>query len=238
MGKQNFMSTTQVLFYLSIPVWLFLFPLIFQFTPSDHMQGLVQKIFYLHVPTAWVSFFGFFLSFVYAIGYLKNRNPKNDYRSAAAAVTGWVFTTGVLITGPIWAKPIWGDWWNWSDQRLVSFFILWLSYSGYLLLRTSIHEPQKRARLSSSISILSFLNVPLVYFAIRLWNTPSHPGPVIAGDENSGMGPEMILTFWYSVFAFTLLFFLLFTITKTFMEQKEMAKKYFNNAERINHEKH
>lgn len=173
-------------------------------------QGNAQRIFYFHVPTAWVSFSGFLISFIYSILYLIKRNTDHDRMATVFAVTGWVFTTGVLITGPLWAKPIWGVFWNWSDERLISFFVLWLAYFSYMILRISISDSSKRARLSAGLSIIAFLNVPLVYFAIRIWNTPAHPGAVIAGGEGSGLGNmDMKVGFWTGVLCFHLLFFLI-----------------------------
>ena len=208
---------SKLLFLLTLLCWFALVPAIMHYAPSDRAQGIVQKIFYFHVPTAWVSFVGFLSSFIYAIRYLRSRDLQYDLKSSAHAITGWLFTTGVLITGPIWAKPIWGDWWNWSDQRLVSFFILWLAYSGYIVLRLTMPDPEKKARFSALLSILAFLDVPLVYFAIRLWNTPSHPGAVIAGGKESGLASiEMKLTFWFAVVAFTLLYFLFYSMNYHF----------------------
>ncbi len=177
--------------------------------PSDVSQGVAQRIFYYHVPTAWVSFLGFAISLVYSVLYLRKRNLRHDSLAAAYAIAGWVFTTGVIITGPLWAKPIWGDFWNWSDQRLISFFILWLAYAGYLLMRTGMPDPHKRARFSAVLAIVAFIDVPLVYLAIRIWNTPSHPAAVIGGDEKSGLyDPRMGIAFLTAMIAFQLIFFL------------------------------
>jgi len=208
-----------------ITAWLTSF-----WVPSDHAQGNAQRIFYYHVPTAWVSFLGFAFSMYYSVLYLKKRDLYYDSMAAAYATIGWVFTTGVIITGPLWAKPIWGDFWNWSDQRLVSFFVLWLAYAGYILLRSGIADPYKKARFSSILGIVAFLDVPLVYLAIRIWNTPSHPGAVIGGGKKSGMDPAMGITFLTAMIAFTLLFFLLVHLyfhliqSEHFMHEKNSNK--------------
>lgn len=203
-----------VIFYglsaFTLIAWLCFLILAFFIVPSDAAQGVAQRIFYFHVPTAWVSFTAFAVTFGYSIAYLKSRNLKHDRRAAAYALTGWIFTTGVMITGPLWAKPIWGDFWNWADQRLMSFFVLWLMFAAYIFMRSGIRETDKRARFSSVLGILAFLNVPLVYMAIRIWNTPSHPSAVIAGKKGSGLqDPSMVVTFFVAVFAFHLLMFLL-----------------------------
>lgn len=210
-----------VLLMIALLLWVFAAIYVFFIVPSDYQQGIMQRIFYYHVPTAWVSFLGFLMSFIYAIAYLKKRNLEYDIKSATYAVTGWIFTTGVMISGPLWAKPIWGDYWNWSDQRLVSFFILWLAFAGYILLRMGIPDLHKRARLSAVLSILAFIDVPLVFFAIRIWNTPSHPGAVVAAKKGSGLfHPDMKIAFFASLAAYTILFFAINFLIQTTLKQK------------------
>ena len=180
------------------------------FVPSDAEQGVTQRIFYFHVPTAWVSFIALGISFYYSIVYLRRREISQDIKAFSYAKIGWFFTTGVLITGPLWAKPIWGVYWNWSDQRLLTFFILWLIFTAYLVLRNNISDLHKKARFSSVLCILGFINVPLVYLSIRIWDTPSHPGPVVGGTGASGIeDPMMRVTLWFSFICFLLLMFLL-----------------------------
>ena len=188
--------------------------------PIDGQQGPVQKIFYYHVPTAWVSFICFTVAFYQSIKYLRTRDFSHDQKALIYAATGYVFTTGVLVTGPLWAKPIWGDFWNWADQRLMSFFVLWLSYGGYLFLRLSVPSPEKKARLSAVLAIIAYLNVPLVYLSIRIWNTPSHPGPVVGGKEDSGVTPEMRIVFWYCVISFHLLLAILLPLLRKTLQQR------------------
>jgi len=125
-------------------------------------------------------------------------------RALAAAEVGVLFTTLVLITGPIWAKPIWGIWWTW-DARLTLTLVLWLIYVGYLMLRHYVENPARRSTLAAVVGIIGFIDVPLVYFAIRWWRT-QHPQPVIAGGDDSGLDPRMALTFWVCTATFILLF--------------------------------
>jgi heme exporter protein C len=176
--------------------------------PPDVEQGVVQKIFYFHVPSAWISFFAFFVVFLLSFRYLTTRDRKYDIRAHAAAEIGVLFCTLVLITGPIWAKPIWGIWWTW-DARLTLTLVLWLIYVAYLMLRHYVESSEKRATLSAIVGIIGFIDVPLVYFAIRWWRT-QHPSPVIMGGEDSGMPPDMRYTLLASTIAFTFLFFYLF----------------------------
>jgi heme exporter protein C len=119
--------------------------------------------------------------------------------AVSSAEVGLAFITVVLITGPIWAHPVWGIWWTW-DARLTSTFVLWLLYLSYLLLRTLIEEPDRRALLSALFGIFAFLDVPLVFGAIRWWRT-QHPAPVIMGGPGSGLEPTMRMVFFFSVLA-------------------------------------
>jgi len=182
--------------------------MIFFYAPIESEMGIVQKIFYVHVPLAWNAFLGFAMVFYYSFRYLSTRNPRYDRRALSAAEVGVLFTTLVLITGPIWAKPVWGIWWTW-DARLTLTLVLWLIYVGYLMLRRYIESPERRAVLAAVVGITGFIDVPLVYFAIRWWRT-QHPQPVIAGGEDSGLDPAMAATLWVSVAAFTFLFLALF----------------------------
>jgi heme exporter protein C len=173
----------------------------------DAEQGVVQKIFYFHVPSAWISFFAFFVVFLQSFRYLTTRDRKFDIRAHAAAEIGVLFCTLVLITGPIWAKPIWGIWWTW-DARLTLTLVLWLIYVAYLMLRHYVESDEKRATLAAIVGIVGFIDVPLVYFAIRWWRT-QHPAPVIMGGDDAGMPPEMYTVLLASTIAFMLLFFYL-----------------------------
>jgi heme exporter protein C len=182
--------------------------MIFFYAPIESKMGVVQKIFYFHVPLAWNAFLGFLIVFVASFRYLATRDPKWDARALAAAEVGVLFTTLVLITGPIWAKPVWGIWWTW-DARLTLTLVLWLIYAGYLMLRRYVESPDRRATLAAIVGIAGFIDVPLVYFAIRWWRT-QHPQPVVMGGEDSGLDPKMATTLWICTAAFLLLFVVLF----------------------------
>jgi heme exporter protein C len=121
-----------------------------------------------------------------------------------------MFCTLVLITGPLWAKPVWGIWWTW-DARLTLTLVLWLIYVSYVLLRHYVTSAEKRATLSAILGIIGFIDVPLVYFAIRWWRT-QHPQPVFGGGQGSGLDPRMSATLWACTVAFTLFFAYLYRI--------------------------
>ncbi len=112
--------------------------------PTEATMGLIQRIFYFHVPFGWSAFVAFAISFVSSIAYLRSRAPKWDWLAVSSAEVGLPFVTVMLVTGPIWAHPVWGIWWTW-DARLTSTFVLWVLYVCYLLLRTLIDEPERRA---------------------------------------------------------------------------------------------
>lgn len=179
--------------------------LIFMFAPEESSMGQVQRIFYFHVPSAWVSFLAFFVVFVASIGYLWKKDQKYDIVAFSAAEIGVVFATLVLITGPIWARPVWNTWWEWSP-RLTLFLVLWFIYIAYLMLRKFVEGEERSARFAAVFGIVGFVDVPIVYLSIRLWRD-IHPSPVIAGGEGSGLHPDMKIAFFFSLFTFTLLFF-------------------------------
>jgi len=171
----------------------------FYIAPEERTMGVVQRIFYFHVGSAWAGMDAFFLCFIGNLLYVWRRDQKYDWLSVASAEVGLALMTVVLITGPIWAKPAWGIYWTW-DARLTSTFVLWLLYVSYLLLRSLVEEPERRALLSALFGIFAFLDVPLVYFSIRWWRT-QHPAPVIMGGPGSGLDPTMSKVFFFSVLA-------------------------------------
>jgi heme exporter protein C len=147
--------------------------------PTERTMGMIQRIFYFHVPSAWTAFVAFLIVFVANIAYLLSRASKWDWLGVSAAEVGLAFCSAVLVTGPIWAKPVWGIWWTW-DARLTSTFVLWVLYVSYLLLRTLVSDAERRAIVSAVFGIFAFLDVPLVYLSIWFWRT-QHPQPLIGG---------------------------------------------------------
>lgn len=163
---------------------------IFFIAPDEATMHAIQRIFYIHVASAWTAGVAFFVVALFGVLYLVKRDPRYDWAGIAGAETALAFTSVVLITGPIWAKPIWGIWWTW-DPRLTSTFVLWLMYIAYLLIRTLVDDPQRRAILCAVYGIFAFADVPLVFMTIRWWRG-QHPSPVIAGAQpGSGLDPTM-----------------------------------------------
>ena len=192
--------TTLTLIAMMLSIYL-----VFMYVPTEVTMGEVQKIFYFHVPSAWLAFFAFFLVFVFSIIYLLRRNKRWDTLAASSAEIGVLFCTLVLVTGPIWAKPIWGVWWTW-DARLTLTLVLWLIYVAYIMLRHYMSDPERRATFSAVLGIIGFIDVPMVYFSIRWWRT-QHPQPVVSGGEGSGIEGPMLMTLMVCLSTFTLLFF-------------------------------
>jgi heme exporter protein C len=201
--------------------------LVFIWVPNEKTMGIIQRIFYFHVPSAWVGFLAFGVVFVASIAYLVKRNDQWDMIAAISAELGLVFCSIMLVTGPIWAKPVWGIWWTW-DPRLTLALVLWLIYVAYVMLRIYVVDEGKRARLSAVVGIIGFLDVPLVYMSIRWWRT-QHPAPVMAGGEKSGLAPEMMFVFIFCLVTFTALFFYLlqkrYRVERAEQEINELYKK-------------
>src|SRR5499427_4921794 len=191
--------------------------------PTERTMGLIQRIFYFHAATAWAGETTFFVCFVANLLYIWKRNPKYDWLGVTCAEVGLVCITVVLITGPIWAHPVWGIWWTW-DARLTSTFVLWLLYVSYLLLRTLVEEPDRRALLSSLFGIFAFIDVPLVFGAIRWWRT-QHPQPVIMGGQGSGLDPAMKSVFFFSALAMHV--FMAFLLTERYALEKLRTESDF-----------
>lgn len=173
------------------------------YAPVERTQGVVQKIFYMHVSSAWSSYLAFFICFVSSILYLWKRDRAWDLLALAGAEVGVIFCTAVLLSGPFWGKPIWGAWWTW-DARLTSTLILWLIFLGYLLLRPFAGEGERGARFAAVLAIVGFCDIPLVHLSVRWWRT-LHPDPVVLNPEGPQLPPEMLLTLFLTLAAFTLL---------------------------------
>ena len=175
------------------------------FTPLEARQGAAQKIFYIHVPAAWVAFMAFGFVAIASGVYLWLRDPRLDRFAESSAEVGVVFTTIVLITGPLWAKPIWGTWWAWWDVRLVSTLFLWFIYVAYLVLRGAVESPELRARYSAVLGILGALLIPFVHLSVYMFAT-MHPKPIIGKPDKPSLPNEMLLTFLIAMVSFTLLY--------------------------------
>ena len=177
--------------------------LVFLYAPTDRNLGLSQRIFYFHVSMAWVGFLAFFWVLVGSVGYLWKRSQKMDRLAYASAEIGVVFTTLMLITGVLWAKPTWGVWWTW-DPKLTTSLILWLIYVAYLMLRAYSPRGDQGARFAAILGIIGFIDVPIIYLSVVWWRTV-HPN-VVGTAATGSLEPSMRMVLMACTVAFTLLF--------------------------------
>ncbi|MEW6088462.1 MAG: cytochrome c biogenesis protein CcsA [bacterium] len=176
---------------------------IFILSPVEETMGIIQKIFYFHVASAWLSFFSFFIVFISSIIFLWKKEKIWDIVAHSSAEIGIIFCTIVLITGPIWARPIWNAWWSW-DARLTTTLVLWMIYMAYIFIRPFTENEVKGAKASAVFGIIGFIDVPIVYMSIRWWRT-IHPQAVIAS-KKGGLDPVMLKTLIISIIGFTFLY--------------------------------
>ncbi len=194
-----------VLFGLTFAAMLLSLYTIFIYAPIEKVMGVVQKIFYFHLPLALLSFLAFFIVFIASLIYLYTRQVRWDILAHSSAEVGVVFCSLVLITGSIWARPIWNVWWTW-DPRLTTVLILWLMYIAYLMLRKLLTPGSQMLNIASVFGIISFINVPITFFAIRMWRTIH---PVVVDTKGVHISSPMLNTLLISMGAFCLFFFLL-----------------------------
>jgi heme exporter protein C len=176
----------------------------FIYAPTEMIMGEVQRIFYFHLASAWTGLLSFFFVFLGGAFYLWSKKPAYDYFAHAAVELGILFMSIVLITGPIWAKPVWGAWWTW-DPRLTSTFVLWLIFVAYLMLRSSLKDHPAVRTYAAVYGIIGFIDVPIVWMSIHWWRT-IHPKVISA--QKIALEPRM----WTSVLVCFITMILLYTV--------------------------
>lgn len=188
---------------LFIALWMAL-----RYAPREIVMRDVQRVFYFHVAAGWTGMLGYLLAVITSVAFLRTRKPLWDAASLTGVEIGLVFTALCVISGSIWARPIWNTWWTW-DPRLTTAFIMELIYVAYLLLRRGVEDPDQRGRFSAVYAIVGFITVPLTFLSIRIFRT-IHPVIIgtaaSAGGSSFEMSPRMLQTFLFSLFAFTVLF--------------------------------
>ena len=172
--------------------------------PADATQGDVQRIMYVHVPSAWLAYLAFFVTLVAGILFLVRGDLRFDRAAVASAEIGLLLTGLTIATGAIWGKATWGKWWDW-DPRLTTTAILFVIYAGYLLVRQSIAERRRRARLAAVFGIVGFVNVPIVHFSV-LWWRGLHQPPTVLRPGQPTIEPVLLGALLAGVVAFTLLY--------------------------------
>jgi heme exporter protein C len=195
----------KILDWLTVVLFAIATYLVLVFAPMEATMGNVQRVFYFHVSAGWVGMIGYLLAVVAGIAYLRTANRKWDVVGLAGIEIGLVFMLINIVTGSIWARPIWNTWWTW-DPRLVTATIMELVYIAYIMLRQGIEDPNRRARFGAIYAIVGFVSVPLTFLSIRIWRT-IHPVVIGSGDPGAtgafDMTPDMRIAFFFSLFTFT-----------------------------------
>jgi heme exporter protein C len=195
---------------------------IFFLAPEEKSMGAAQRIFYVHVAVAWSGLMALIVSAITGAIYLFRRDLAWDHWSQAAAELGWLGCGLALITGSLWARAAWSAWWTW-DPRLTTTFILWLIYSGYFLIRGSLEDAHRRARMGAVMTILGMLDLPLVFLATR-WLRGMHP-------VLQGMEPSMRTALIVGLASFSALFALLLIMRKTQLRQANLLAMWKSEIE-------
>ncbi len=182
--------------------------MVFFYAPTEAVMGQVQRVFYFHVAAGWVGMLAFLVAAIAGVAYLAKGNRKWDIVGLSAIEIGIVFAFINIVTGSIWARPIWNTWWTW-DPRLTTATVMELIYVAYLMLRQGIEDPDRRARFGAVYAIVGFLSVPLTFFSARLFRTIH---PVVIGSNEAGaqgqfdMTSLMLQTFMFSLITFSFVF--------------------------------
>jgi len=182
--------------------------MVFFWVPTERTQGVVQRIFYIHVPAAWVAFMAFGIVAVFSALYLWRKDVRFDMAAYSAAEGGMVYTVIVLLTGPLWGRVAWGAWWVW-DPKLTLTLLLWFIYLGYFLVRASTDNSERGKRFAAVLGIVGALDIPLIYFSV-VWFRSMHPGPVVMKADGPSIEPEMLAALFTGLGSSTLIFFSLF----------------------------
>jgi heme exporter protein C len=172
---------------------------------TDISLGISQRIYYVHVPSAWVAFMAFGIVALCSIVYLWLKDERADAAAAAAAEGGMVFTTVALMTGSLWGKIAWGTWWRW-EGRLILTLLLWFIYLGYFMVRSGTENPDRGRKLSAVVGIIGALTLPINHLSVK-WYNGLHPQPVVLKPEAASADGDMVITLLTSLLAFTLVFF-------------------------------
>jgi heme exporter protein C len=200
-GLKALTAVTAVLFAIALYLVLF-------YAPREAVMGDVQRVFYFHVAAGWVGALAFLVTAIAGVMVLRRSERRWDHVAVASVEIGVVFTLINIVTGSIWARPIWNTWWTW-DPRLVTATIMELVYLAYLMLRQGIEDPERRARIGASYGIVGFISVPITFLSIRLLRT-IHPVVIGSGDPTAqgsfDMSPKMLQAFMFSLLTFTFVY--------------------------------
>ncbi len=196
-------------------------PMAFLYAPEDAVQGPAQRIFYFHVPIAWIGMLAFVVMTVASIGYLWKRDERWDWAARASAEIGTVFITLTLITGSIWGRTTWGTWWSW-DPKLTASLILWFMYIGYLMVRSYMGRTPASANAGAVLAIIGVFDVPIIYEAVNLWRG-IHPSAEVG--VAGALPPSVVLTLMVSLVGFTLFYAFLMLQLYQFQKLQTLAQR-------------
>jgi heme exporter protein C len=208
------MKPLMILTFLGMILSLYL---AFIYAPTEVVMGHIQRIFYFHMGAVWVATIAFTVVFIASIQYLRKESRFWDILALSSAEIGILFTTLTIITGSIWAKPVWGTWWTW-DPQLTTTFILWILYVAYLMLRSATGSNLKQAKFAAVFGIIAFIDLPLVYLSVRLMRGIS---PVVFGGRGGGIAPRMMFTLAVCLITFTILYTVLLKHRMNVEEMKD-----------------
>jgi heme exporter protein C len=197
--------------------------------PPDRLQGELQRLMYVHVPSAWLAYLAFAVTLVGSAGWLLRRRERWDRLAGASAEIGVFFTGLTLVTGSIWAKPVWGVWWTW-DPRLVTTALLFFIYLGYLALRRSIVDPQARATRAAVLGAVAFVQVPIVHLSVVWWRTLHQP-PTVIRPGGPSMDGDMLAALLVNLIAFTLVYLALLRRRIALARLGEEAERHLSGQE-------
>ena len=196
-------ATPDILIIASTVIMGLVLYLIFFWVPTEQNLGVSQRIFYYHLPLAWIGMISIVLVAIFSVLYLITKKEKWDNLAYATAELGTLLISLLLVTGILWTRPVWGVWWTW-DPRLTTSLILWLIYVAYLMLRAYSSNRQQGAKYAALLGIAGFIDVPIVYLSIYWWRTV-HPQPLVGpATSGGGLDPSMQTALMISTLAFTL----------------------------------
>jgi heme exporter protein C len=193
--------------------------------PPDYQQGDSVRIMFIHVPSAWLSMFGYAVMALAALGSLVWRHPLADVTQKAAAPIGAAFTFLALVTGSIWGKPMWGTWWVW-DARLTSELVLLLVYLGLIALWQAVEDPGKAARAAAILTLVGTINLPIIKFSVDWWNTLHQPASVFRAG-----GPTIDAALLKPLFAMALAMTLLYVVLLLMAIRNEILRRRVRTLE-------
>ena len=205
---KRFHALGAVLVALGIVTMLVVHWMVAFWVPTEAEQGIVQRIFYIHVPAAWTTFLAFGIVALASAAYLWLEEERADAAAVAAAEGGLVFGAIMLISGPLWGRIAWGTYWTW-EPRLTLTLLLWFTYLGYFLIRESAADPRKGRKLAAIVAVIGSLNIPLIHVSVT-WFRSLHPAPVVIKPEGPTLHPDMLTTLLTSLAGCTMLFLGLF----------------------------